>query len=142
MERGSDIIEPIDLLKAIYVVDLEHVAAYWYDWERFESIVSNQQLENGQFKVYINRMSYLIYLEMSMAAHPPDKIHLFGSASPKLQEIVTAARELASRREGSASSPTTRDLLFCTYSHDPEIRVMLNGSGLQFDKLKAAVKKP
>lgn len=63
MERGSDIIEPIDLLKAIYVVDLEHVAAYWYDWERFESIVSNQQLENGQFKVYINRMSYLIYLE-------------------------------------------------------------------------------
>lgn len=122
MERGSElieaIIEPIDLLKAIYIVDLEHVARFWDDWEGFEKLVTNLSLGNGLSRVYINRMSYLIYLEMSLAASPTDKIRLFGSASPEFQEIVTAARALATKREGIASTPTSRDLLFCTFSHN------------------------
>jgi hypothetical protein len=84
-------------------------------------------------------MHYLIYLEHIRASHEPDKIYLHPPASSKLQEIVNAARDLASKREGAPSTPTSRDLLFCTCSHDPELRTALLESGLQLEKLAAAV---
>jgi hypothetical protein len=140
MERGSGSIEPIDLIKALYIVDLEHLAMFWRDWEGFERLVSNQRLANGQPRTYINRMHYLIYLEISLASQQPDTIQLFGSPSARFQEIVNAARTLASKREGIPSTPTSRDLLFCTCSHDPELHASLEQSGLLLDKLKAAVK--
>jgi hypothetical protein len=31
MERGSEVIEPQDLIKAICIVDLEHVSSLWSD---------------------------------------------------------------------------------------------------------------
>ncbi|MBZ5507071.1 MAG: hypothetical protein LAO78_16565 [Acidobacteriia bacterium] len=138
MERGSDSIEPIDLVKALYIVDLEHLAVFWHDWEGLERLVSNQRLVNGQSKMYINRMLYLIHLEMGMMSEA-DKINMFGSPSPKFQEIVNSARELASKREGTSSTPTSRDLLFCTCSHDPGLRIALQESGLQLEKLAFAV---
>jgi hypothetical protein len=139
MERGSEQTEPIDLLKALYVVDLEHLAKFWDDWEGFEELVSNQRLANGQSKIYINRMQYLIYLEQIRASHEPNKIYLHPPVSPKLEEIVNAARALASKREGAPSTPTSRDLLICTCSHDPGLRTALQESGLQLEKLAAAV---
>lgn len=141
-ERDSEVIEPIDLVKALYIVDLEHLAKFWNDWEGFETLVSDQRLANGQSKIYINRIHYLIYLEQIRASHQPDKIHLFGSYSPKLQQIVDAARAIATQREGIPSTPTSRDLLVCTCSYDSELRASLERSGLQLDKLKAAVKGP
>jgi hypothetical protein len=139
MERESEQTEPIDLIKALYIVDLEHLTKFWNDWEGFEKLVSNQRLANGQSKMYINRMHYLIYFERIRASQVPDKIYLFPPASPKLQEIVNAARALASKREGAASTPSSRDLLFCTCSHDPVLKRALLESGLQLDKLVAAV---
>jgi hypothetical protein len=41
MERESEQTEPIDLIKALYIVDLEHLAKFWDDWEGFEKLVSN-----------------------------------------------------------------------------------------------------
>jgi hypothetical protein len=139
MERGSEHNEPIDLIKALYIVDLEHLSKFWDDWEGFEKLVSNQRLANGQSRMYINRMSYLIYLEKIRASQAPDKIYLFPPASPKLEKIVHAARDLASKREGAASTPTARDLLFCTCSHDPELKAALQQSGLQLERLTTAV---
>jgi hypothetical protein len=139
-ERDSEVIEPIDLVKALYIVDLEHLAKFWNDWEEFEKVVSVQRLANGQSKIYINRMHYLIHLEQIRASQEPDKIYLFGSYSPKLQQIVAAARTIATQRDGFPSTPTSRDLLVCTCSCDPELRASLEQSGLQLDKLKAAVK--
>ena len=141
MERGSDSIDPIDLVKALYIVDLEHLSMFWHDWEAFERLVSNLRLVNSQSKMYINRMSYLININAGIVSQP-DKINIFGIASPKLQEIVNAARALASKREGTPSTPTSRDLLFCTCSHDPELRTALQESGLQIEKLRAAVGGP
>ena len=138
-ERDSEVIEPIDLVKALYIVDLEHLAKFWNDWEGFEKLVSDQRLANGQSKIYINRMHYLIYVEQIRASHQPDKIHLFGSPSPKFLEIVNAARTLATKREGTPSTPTSRDLLFCTCSHDIGLRTALEESGLQIGKLTAAI---
>jgi hypothetical protein len=141
MERGSESIEPIDLVKALYIVELEHLAKFWDDWEGFETLVSNQRLVNGKSQMYINRMLYLIHLERGMASQP-DKINIFGSPSARFQEIVNAARTLASNREGTNHPPTSRDLLFCICSHDSEIQASLQGSGLQLEKLAAAVKGP
>lgn len=140
MERDSESVDPIDLVKALYIVDLEHLAKFWQDWEGFERLVSLQGLVNGQSSMYINRMSYLIYLDEVRRAASPGKIQLFGSASAEFQEIVNAARALASKREGIPSTPTSLDLLFCTCSHDPKLRAALKGSGLQFEKLEGAVK--
>ncbi len=141
MERGSELIEPIDLVKALYIVDLEHLAMFWHDWEGLERLVSDQRLVNGKSKMYINRTLYLIHLEMGMASQP-DKINIFGSPSPRFQEIVNAARALASKREGIPSTPTSRDLLFCTCSHDRDLRTTLQASGLQLKELTAAVGGP
>ena len=66
MERDSETIEVIDLVKAIYIVDLEHVARFWDDWEQFEELVSNQRLGNGMNKIYINRTLYLQNLQLSV----------------------------------------------------------------------------
>jgi hypothetical protein len=139
MERESEKIDPIDLIKALYIVDLEHLMKFWDDWEGFERLVSNQRLGNGQSRMYINRMHYLIYLEQMRASHEPNRIYLYPPVSPKMQKIVNGARALASKREGGPSTPTSRDLLFCACSYDPDLRTALKKSGLQIEKLAAAV---
>jgi hypothetical protein len=47
MERGSELIEPRDLIKAIYVADLEHVSSFWTDWEGFERLVTDANESQG-----------------------------------------------------------------------------------------------
>ena len=64
MERGSELIEPRDLLKAIYIADLEHVSVFWNDWEGFERFVTSEKLAQGVSQTYINRTLYLFRLEM------------------------------------------------------------------------------
>jgi hypothetical protein len=115
------------------------VTKFWDDWEGFEALVSNQRLGNGQTRTYINRIHYLIYFERIRAAQKPDSIRLFPPVSPILEKIVKAARELASKREGSGITPTSRDLLFSVCSHDPELKSALEKSGLQIEKLAEAV---
>jgi hypothetical protein len=60
MERGSELIEPCDLIKAIYIVDLEHVSSCWTDWEGFEKLVTKERLATGISTTYINRILYLL----------------------------------------------------------------------------------
>jgi uncharacterized repeat protein (TIGR03803 family) len=45
--RGSELIEPRDLIKAIYVADLEHVSSFWTDWEGFERLVTDANESQG-----------------------------------------------------------------------------------------------
>jgi hypothetical protein len=142
MERSSELIEPRDLIKAIYIADLEHVSAFWNNWEGFEKLVSTEIPGPTNSGVYINRIQYLINFDSMMRGTKENGFTLLGRASRTLQEVVAAARSMASRRTGSASTPTSRDLLFCICSHDPELSTALQESGLQLEKLAAVVDEP
>jgi hypothetical protein len=138
MERGSELIEPQDLIKAIYIVDLEHVSSFWSDWEGYEKLVTKQRLDKGFSETYINRTLYLVRLELMMRENPGSFIGL-GRPSPTIKEIVAAARKLTSERTGTSTTPSSRDLLFCACAQDPELSAALQESGLQLEKLTAAV---
>jgi hypothetical protein len=138
-ERGSETIEPLDLVKAIYIVDLEHVSAFWNTWEGFERFVAGITLDNGQPMGYVNRTIYLIQNFLSVKDNPGTFISL-GRPSEGIHRVVAAAAELASKREGSAAAPTSGDLLFCACLDDTELADGLRQSGLQLSKLEAAVK--
>lgn len=140
MERESDSIEPRDLIKAIYIVDLEHVSMFWSNWEGFERLVTNQTLIAGQSVTYINRILYLVRAEAT-ARESSGSFSGLGIPSPALQEMIAAARKLASERTGSPTTPSSRDLLFCSCCQDLQLSAALRKSGLQFEKLTAAVGK-
>jgi hypothetical protein len=139
VERGSEWIEPLDLIKAIYIADLEHVSAYWSAWESFEKLVNDQKLANGHAGTYINRMLYLVRIELAMRDIPDGSFFGLGRASPTLQKIVTTARKSASERSGATEIPSSRDFLFATCSLDPQLSESLQKSGLQLTKLAEAV---
>lgn len=140
MERDSSLIEPRDLVKAIYIVDLEHVSKFWDDWECFETLVSQEKLGNGLSIVHINRFLYLSNLYSLMKEdkqlYPP-----IGTVSPALKEIFVAARRIAAERAGVLTSPTTRDLLYCICMQDAELSAALRKSGLHLEELTTAVRK-
>lgn len=140
MERGSEAIEPIDLLKAIYIVDLEHVAKLWGDWEDFEKLVSNQKLISGQSTTYLNRTLYILYLHLSIRGSANEiRSRVLGSPSKQLGEVLEYARLLASKRNGVLEPPTSRDFLFSIVYCDPTMRKALQHSGLMIDKLAELV---
>src|ERR1700723_914430 len=140
MERGSESIELRDLVKAIYIVDLEHVSSFWNDWEGFERLVSAERLGNGLSNIYINRTLYLVRLEAMSSANAGSIVGL-GRPSQMFKDTVAAARRVASERLGAPSTPSSRDLLFCVCSQDSELATALEQSGLQIEKLAAAVRK-
>jgi hypothetical protein len=139
--RGSELIEPQDLIKAIYIVDLEHVAKFWDDWEGFEELVSTQPLGIGSRGGYVNRIDSLIHVQLAMRERESG-LHRLGRLSISVQRILVAARKLAAERSDGPSTPSSRDLLFSACSEDPELSSALQGSGLQLDRLAEAVKKP
>ncbi|HTC92891.1 MAG TPA: hypothetical protein VK699_05510 [Terriglobales bacterium] len=139
MERGSELIEPRDLIKAIYVADLEHVSIFWNDWEGLERLVSSEKLVTGNSGVYINRILYLIGIDRM--SRESEGVTVLGRPSQAFKEIMAAARKLASERTGAPSTPSSRDLLFCACSQDPELSAALQKSGLRLEKLAAAVGK-
>jgi hypothetical protein len=140
MERGSEVIEPRDLIKAIYIADLEHVSAFWNDWEGFERLVNDERLANGRSATYISRILYIVRLELAMRDSPDGFLGL-GRPSPTLETLVDTARKTASDRSGVPMTPSSRDLLFAACSLDPELSKSLQKSGLQLAKLSDAVKK-
>ena len=139
MERGSEIIEPKDLLKAIYIVDLEHVLAYWSTWEGFERFVSaeNSPTNTG---TYINRMLYLLRMELA-AKEIPSGFFGVGRPSHSFHEVVAFARGLATSRMGVPTSPSSGDLLFSVCSLNAGLSESLQKSGLLLNQLEAAVRK-
>lgn len=137
-ERGSDWIEPHDLIKAIYIVDLEHVASFWNNWEAFERFITQDKLAEGMHQTYVNRTVYLVRLELIGRETPGSFVGL-GKSSKLFAEVVNAARTLATERAGPFTSPTSRDLLFCACSSDPDVGQALQSSGLDLAKLAAAV---
>ena len=135
MERCSETIELRDLVKAIYLVDLEHVLDCWEDWHLYEKLVKSAQI--GAETPYLNRILYMISLDAVLKGAA--SFTTLGRPSAALIEVLNDAREVAMKRSGSAESPSSKDLLFCICSHDPDISKMLHDSGLQFEKLKRAV---
>jgi hypothetical protein len=138
-ERGSDFVEPRDLLKAIYVVDPEHVSKFWDDWEGFERLVTQGKLANGTAEKYFNRTLYLVRVQ-ALAERNPDAAVEFGRASQAFLDVVAAARRIVINREGSGT-PSSKDLLYAICSHDAELAEALKGSGLATEKLADAVSK-
>jgi hypothetical protein len=139
MERRSNIVEPCDLLKAIYIVDLEHVSMFWRDWEGFERLVLGERPGSRSSGKYVNRVLYLNQVQALMRARPNTAFE-FGRASKSLLENVDAARKFAEDREGSGSTPSSRDLLLAIYSQDRVLAVSLKASGLAIDKLRRVVR--
>ena len=136
--RGSAVVEPIDLLKAIYIVDLEHVSMFWDDWRNFEAYLSRLKLANGEEAGFINR------IKMHLAGHltaemNPGQFFPFPPPSKDVHELVFEARSLASARAGRDVAPTSCDLLFCICSRDPEMSSTLQTSGLQMERLSEYV---
>jgi hypothetical protein len=138
MERGSDLIEPRDLLKAIYIADLEHVSGFWNDWERFEAMVVAEPLIAGISISYINRPLYLLQVE-SIRKGARGFFGL-GHPSSDFLEVVASARKFANARAGTESTPSSRDLLYGICSTNTELLEALKKSGLQLEKLATAVK--
>src|SRR5260370_28336192 len=95
----------------------------------------------GNVVVYIIRIQNHIRLDAMARETKEDGFTPLGSPAPSFQEIVAAARKLASDRAGAPSTPSSKDLLFCACSQDPELSKALQGSGLQLEKLPTAVKK-
>ena len=140
MERGSELMEPRDLIEAIYIADLEHVSSLWNDWEGFERFITSQRSTSRLSQTYVNRILYLVRVESASREHPGSFVGL-GKPSPPFRDIVISARRLASERCGNPTSPSSRDLLFSACSHDPELAAALQASGLQPEKLLAAVRR-
>jgi len=136
LERGSESIDVGDLLKAIYITDLEHVGEFWRDWQSLEALVTSEKLANGVSGAYINRSLYLTRLELM--SRDQEGFFALGRPSPALQKVVAAARELAAKR-ASSNTPSSRELLFCMCSQDPSLSGRLQDSGLLLDKLRSAV---
>jgi hypothetical protein len=138
-ERGSELIEPIDLIKAIYIVDLDHVAKYWDDWEGLEDFVTQIKYRNGHVATYINRTHYL--LEVFYAArNQAGEFIPIGHPTAAFDDVVAAARKSAVERDGSGADPSSRDFLYSACSLDPTLANALQDSGLQLDKLEAWVR--
>ncbi len=136
MERGSEWVEPEDLIKAIYVVDLEHVVSFWDAGESFEKVVT------GSSGAYLNRTQYLLQVElMRRSGSNDDSVAWeFGKVSRALHEIVSAARRLAAARTGN-QAPSSRDLLFSACSQNQELSRTLQAAGLNLAKLEASVRE-
>ncbi|HEY4049286.1 MAG TPA: hypothetical protein VGM27_20690 [Acidobacteriaceae bacterium] len=140
MERGSEFIEPIDLVKAIYIVDLEHVAMYWDDWRNYEAFILEIRLADGRKPGYINRIQKYLDWRLALRENPGEFVR-HAPPSPDVQEIAFAAQRLASARSGEVGTPTSCDLLFCACSRDPGLSEALQQAGLQLKELEAAIKK-
>lgn len=134
--RESKVSEPIDLIKAIYIVDLEHVSKYWSDWERFEAFILDIPLAGGRKVTYINRAREQFELFMAGRDDPGRQLVTFALPSLQLQEIVSAARELASAR-GRGLPLSSCDLLLCACRQDRGLSEVLQKSGLQLDRLSS-----
>jgi hypothetical protein len=139
-DRCSELIEPLDLIRAIYIVDLEHVAGYWSNWEGYEEFVSKIMLGHGRPTGYVNRTMYLLQTHLAARENPGQFISL-GQPSKELYEIVMAAQRLAHERAGAEELPSSRDLLFCACTQDANLSIALQESGLQLEKLAMAVRK-
>src|SRR5712691_95383 len=133
MERGSELVEPRDLVKAIYVVDLEHVSRFWDDWEGLERLVAQGKLANGATEKYFNRTLYLVRVQ-ALTEKNPGTAFEFGRASQSLIDVVAAARKIVTNREGSGT-PSSKDFLYAICSQDTELGGALKASGLATDKL-------
>lgn len=132
-QRGSSTIEPIDIVKAIFVVDLERVSMYWDNWQDFEKFVLDVPLADGRKQDYINRFLYLMSWHL---AHRDNagQLMFFPPPSSLVQGIVLAAQELASARSQDLP-PSSRDFLLCACRQDQGLSEALQKSGLQLERL-------
>lgn len=138
-ERGSETIEPLDIIMAIYIIDFERVSVFWDNVEGYERFVANIKLGSGEPTGYVNRTLYLIQHVLSLRDNP-GTFNRLGRPSEALQRIVFKAQESATARAGKGEAPSSRDLLFSACLEDGELATELQRTGLQLEKLKTAVK--
>ena len=137
MERGLELSEPIDLVKAIYIVDLEHVSNFWNDWQGLERFILAIPMVGGRKLTYLNRTAKLFELYI-VGRDNPGQLVPFAPPSRDVQEIAFAAQELALDRN-SDQPPSSCDLLWCACRLDTALSEALQESGLQIESLAAAI---
>jgi hypothetical protein len=138
LERSSDSIESSDLLKALYVVDLEHISAFYRNWQDLETLVTKQGLTGGNSGRYLNRTLYLVEAH-KLPETSSGSLLIFGQASDGLRRIVYHARKFAADREQTPATPTSKDLLLSIILNDPKLGAELKTCGIQMEFLSSAV---
>jgi hypothetical protein len=138
-ERGQGSIDTIDLVLAIYIVDLEHVMKFWDDWTHFESFILNIPLIDGRRRVYLHRSEHLFRI-WSAAREAEGKLTFYPPPSRGMLAIVESAQELVQARNEEGLAPTSLDFLYAVCSTDPGMSEVLQRAGLQLEMLEAAVK--
>ena len=137
MQRGSDLVEVVDLVGAIYIVDLEHVSHFWKNWEDFEQLVSQRLLGDDANFGYINRALYLIKMELMLRER--EGLFIFGKLSSEFVEVISAAAEVARDQKRFSDDPSSKDILLCVCNYDAKMSKLLQESGLQITNLEASV---
>lgn len=133
LERGSQSIEPIDLLKAMYIADFDHVAPCWANWEDLERFVL------GGSRTFVNRT--LLLIQIHSAQRDPGESKELARVSSIVNRIVAEARKFANERVGSPSTPSTRELLYHMCSLDEQMSAALQKSGLDLERLESLINK-
>ncbi|HMG86730.1 MAG TPA: hypothetical protein VK574_13445 [Terracidiphilus sp.] len=139
--RSSETIEPIDLVKAIYIVDLEHVAMYWNDWRNFEKFVLCIPLTDGKVHSYLNRMEQYLAWQLALRENA-GQLMTYPNPSQIVRQIVFDAEQIAGERERKKIPPSSCDLMFSVCKHDRSLSETLQHAGLQFELLQKEVAGP
>jgi hypothetical protein len=138
-ERGQGSMEFIDLIVAIYIVDLEHIVGYWDDWRNFETFVLNVPLLGGRRRPYLHRLEHMFRV-WNASREAAGQLTFYPPPSADFLKVVDGARELAHARGGESFAPTSLDFLYSICCNDPPLSDLLQKSGLRFQELKEAVR--
>lgn len=139
-ERGSKSIDLRDFVIAIYIVDLEHTARYWDDWENFEKFVIQARRSDHRSSAYLNRTLYLFETQLAARENPGLAIASL-EVTEALREAIVRARTFAKNRGGGNRSATSCDFLLSICMQEPSLCIDLKRYGLQVDRLEAVVKR-
>lgn len=136
--RGSEVIALIDVVKAIYVVDLEHVSMFWDDWRNFEAYLCTIELADGTVSGFINRakLHLTAYIESRM---DPGLVIPHVAISDDVSAVVLDANSLARSRSGTDTPATSCDILFCICRRSLQLSSSLQESGLALEQLSEYV---
>lgn len=133
--------DPIDILVAIYVVDLEHVANLWDDWTQLETLVLSVPVMGGRTRTYLNRHEYMFRV-WSAAKQTAGTLTFYPSPSAGVVAVAEKAQELARARNEERIGVTSLDCLYSICLIDAELSEALLNSGLNLQKLELVVRTP
>jgi hypothetical protein len=129
--RQSLVIEVQDLVYAVYMIDLEHVARYWQDTEDFERVAALGRTIVPPRFVFCCRLADLMFHENFGVSG--------SSGSSEFNEVISHAKHVAQLR-GAEAWVTSHDILWAILSQPGlEIAKSLLDSKIDVARLRQRV---